>query len=78
MQKRKMFYEDETPDLITVKGGELRLFRKCGRLAISKPQWEDAGGAHHVGKTVSLDLAGNKGNEGMIQMLKEAIHILTN
>ena len=76
MQKRKMFYEDETPELITVKDGELRLFRKCGRLAVSKPQWEDVSGVSHVGKTVSIDLASNKGNEEMIQMLEDVIHIL--
>lgn len=76
MQKRKMFYEDETPELITIKGNELRLFRKCGRLAVSKPQWEDTNGVPHVGKTVSIDLAGNKGNEEMIQMLEDVIHIL--
>lgn len=69
------FYEKEQPEYVAIQGGELRLYRENMRLAVSKPSWSDSDGVH-MGKTVSIDLAANKGNQGMIELLINAIELL--
>ena len=69
------FYEKEEPKTVVVKSGELRLFLMGQRLAVSKPSWSNSEGIH-LGKTVSLDLAANKGNLEMIQLLEQVSAIL--
>ena len=63
------FYETEQPELVSVISGEFRLYRNGQRLAVSKPQFTD-------NKTVSIDLAANKGNQELIGLLQSAIEIL--
>lgn len=69
------FYEKEQPELVTVKGGELRLFRNSQRMGVSKPSWSNSEGVH-MGKTVTLDLAANKGNQEMIGFFEQVIELL--
>lgn len=69
------FFEDEQPELVVVKGSELRLYNKGQRLAVSKPQWSNDSGVH-MGKTVSIDLASNAENQQLIGLLKQTIEIL--
>lgn len=69
------FYEKEQPELVIVKSGEVRLYKTGQRLALSKPSWSNSEGVH-MGKTVSIDLAANKGNQELIQVLQNAIEIL--
>lgn len=69
------FYEKEQPELVIVKSGEVRLYKNGQRLAVSKPSWSNSEGVN-MGKTVSIDLAANKGNQELIQVLQNAIEIL--
>lgn len=69
------FYEKEQPELVTVKSGELRLFRNSQRLAVSKPSWSNNEGVH-MGKTVTIDLGANKGNQEVIELLEHVIEML--
>ena len=70
------FYETEQPELVTVVSGEMRLYHNGQRLAVSKPQFTDKDGQKRIGKTVSIDLAANKGNQELIRLLQNAIDIL--
>lgn len=70
------FYETEQPELVSVISGEFRLYRSGQRLAVSKPQFTDNDGQKRIGKTVSIDLAANKGNQELIRLLQSAIEIL--
>lgn len=69
------FYEKEQPEHVIVQGGELRLYRENMRLSVSKPSWSNSEGVH-MGKTVSIDLATNKGNQEMIELLMNTIELL--
>ena len=69
------FYEKEQPELVTVKSGELRLFYNSQRLAVSKPSWSNNEGVH-MGKTVTIDLGANKGNQEMIELFERVIELL--
>lgn len=69
------FYEKEQPEFVTVKGGELRLYKEGQRLAVSKPSWSNSEGVH-MGKTVTIDLAANKGNQEMIELFERVIELL--
>ena len=69
------FYEKEQPELVTVKGSELRLYKEGQRLAVSKPSWSNSEGVH-MGKTVTVDLAANKGNQELIELLLNAVELL--
>ena len=75
MRDYDKFYEKEQPELVTVKSGELRLFRNSQRLAVSKPSWSNSEGVH-MGKTVTIDLAANKGNQEMIEFFEHVIELL--
>lgn len=70
------FYEEEQPELLIVKGSEFRLYKSNNRLSVSKPQWTDKDGDMHMGKTVSIDLDANKGNQELIELLMNTIEIL--
>ena len=70
------FYETEQPELVIVVSGEMRLYHNGQRLAVSKPQFTDKDGQKRIGKTVSIDLAANKGNQELIRLLQNAIDIL--
>lgn len=70
------FYEKEQPKTVIVKSGELRLYTEGQRLAVSKPQWIDKNGDYQMGKTVSIDLAANKGNQEMIELFERVIELL--
>lgn len=69
------FFEKEHPELITIKGNELRLYREGMRLAVSKQPWNNREGVH-IGKTVSIDLAANKGNQDLIDVLLKVVELL--
>ncbi len=69
------FFEKEHPELITIKGNELRLYREGMRLAVSKQPWNNSEGVH-IGKTVSIDLAANKGNQDLIDVLLKVVELL--
>lgn len=69
------FYEKEQPETVIVKSGELRLFRNSQRLGVSKPSWSNSEGVH-MGKTVTVDLAANKGNQEMIELFERVIELL--
>lgn len=69
------FYEKEQPEFVKVQGGELRLYRENMRLLVSRPSWSNDEGMH-MGKTVSVDLAANKGNQELIELLLNAIDLL--
>ncbi|EOS39735.1 hypothetical protein D3Z53_16175 [Lachnospiraceae bacterium] len=69
------FYEKEQPELVKVQGGELRLYRENMRLSVSRPSWSNDEGMH-MGKTVSVDLAANKGNQELIELLLDTIDLL--
>ena len=45
-------------------------------VTITKPQFTDNDGQKRIGKTVSIDLAANKGNQELIGLLQSAIEIL--
>lgn len=45
------------------------------RLAVSKPSWSNGEGVH-MGKTVAVDLAANKGNQELIDLLGKVIELL--
>lgn len=70
------FYEIEQPELVTFTSGEMRLYHKGQRLAVSKPQFTDNDGQKRMGKTVSIDLAANKGNQELLGLLQNVIDIL--
>ena len=65
----------EQPEIVIVKSGELRLFRNSQRLGVSKPSWSNSEGVH-MGKTVTIDLAANKGNQEMIEFFEHVIELL--
>lgn len=69
------FYEKEQPETVIVKSGELRLYKDGQRLAVSKPSWSNSDGVH-MGKTVTVDLAANKGNQEMIELFEHVIELL--
>lgn len=69
------FYEKEQAELVTVKGSELRLYKEGRRLAVSKPSWSNSEGVH-MGKTVTVDLAANKGDQELIELLLNAVELL--
>lgn len=69
------FYEKEQPELVTIKGSELRFYKEGQRLAVSKSSWSNSEGAH-MGKTVTVDLAANKGNQEMIELFERVIELL--
>lgn len=69
------FYEKEQPETVIVKSGELRLYKEGQRLAVSKPSWSNSEGVH-MGKTVTIDLAANKGNQEMIELFECVIELL--
>lgn len=69
------FYEKEQPELVKVQDGELRLYRENMRLSVSRPSWSNDEGMH-MGKTVSVDLAANKGNQELIELLLDTIDLL--
>lgn len=69
------FYEKEQPETVIVKSGELRLYKEGQRLAVSKPSWSNSEGVH-MGKTVTVDLAANKGNQEMIELFERVIELL--
>ena len=69
------FFEKEHPELITIKGNELRLYREGMRLAVSKQPWNNSEGVH-IGKTVSIDLAANKGNQDLIDVPLKVVELL--
>ena len=69
------FYEKEQPEFVKVQGGELRLYRENMRLSVSRPSWSNDEGMH-MGKTVSVDLAANKGNQELIELLLDTIDLL--
>ena len=69
------FYEKEQPEVVTVKTGEFRLYRNSCRLAVSKPSWSNDEGMH-MGKTVTIDLGTNKGDQELIGLLQSVIEIL--
>lgn len=69
------FYEKEQPEFVKVQGGELRLYRENMRLSVPRPSWSNDDGVH-MGKTVSVDLAANKGNQELIELLLNAIGLL--
>jgi hypothetical protein len=73
--KKMKFYEKEQPELVKVQGGELRLYRENMRLSVSRPSWSNDEGMH-MGKTVSVDLAANKGNQELIELLLDTIDLL--
>lgn len=45
------------------------------RLSVSKPSWSNSEGVH-MGKTVAVDLAANKGNQDLIDVLLNAVELL--
>lgn len=63
------FFEKEHPELITIKGNELRLYREGMRLAVSKQPWNNSEGVH-------IDLAANKGNQDLIDVLLKVVELL--
>lgn len=67
------FYEKETPVYVKIKGGEIRFYREAHRIAFSKNMWIDANGCEQVGKTVTYNLAFNRGNEEFIAVLEEVL-----
>lgn len=69
------FYEKEQPELVTIQGNELRLYRENMRLSVSKPSWSNSEGVH-MGKTVAVDLAANKGNQELIDVLLNVVELL--
>lgn len=69
------FYEKEQPELVTIQGNELRLYRENMRLSVSKPSWSNSEGVH-MGKTVSVDLTANKGNQELIDLLEKVVGLL--
>ncbi|MEY8495989.1 hypothetical protein AALC16_23735 [Lachnospiraceae bacterium 29-91] len=69
------FYEKEQPELVKVQDGELRLYRENMRLSVSRPSWSNDEGMY-MGKTVSVDLAANKGNQELIELLLDTIDLL--
>lgn len=69
------FYEKEQSETVIVKGSELRLYKEGQRLAVSKPSWSNSEGVH-MGKTVTVDLAANKGNQDMIELFERVIELL--
>lgn len=69
------FYEKEQPEMVIIKGGELRLYKEGQRLGVSKPSWSNSEGVH-MGKTVTIDLAANKGNHDMIELFERVIELL--
>lgn len=70
------FYEAEQPELVVIKGNEFRLYRTGQRLAVSKPSWSNSEGEMQLGKTVSIDLAANKGNQELIELFSSAVEML--
>lgn len=69
------FYEKEQPETVIIKGGELRLYKEEQRLGVSKPSWSNSEGVH-MGKTVTIDLATNKGNQELIELLERVTELL--
>ena len=69
------FYEEEQPETVIIKGGELRLYKEGQRLGVSKPSWSNSEGVH-MGKTVTIDLGANKGNQDMIEFFERVIKLL--
>jgi len=69
------FYEKEQPETVIIKGSELRLYKEGQRLGVSKPSWSNSEGVH-MGKTVTIDLAANKGNQELIVLLERVTELL--
>lgn len=70
------YFENETPVLLKIKGGEVRFYKEGQRLAFSKKPWFDAEGIERIGKTVTINLRSNRGNKELIDILEAAIEDL--
>lgn len=75
-KEQEKFYDKETPELLVVQGSEFRIYTEGQRLAVSKPQWIDKNGKYQMGKTVSIDLAANKGNQELIELFERVTELL--
>lgn len=75
-KEQDKFYDKEIPELLVVQGSEFRLYTEGHRLAVSKPQWLDKDGNYKMGKTVSIDLAANKGNQELIELFERVTELL--
>lgn len=75
-KEQEKFYDKETPELLVVQGSEFRLYTEGQRLAVSKPQWIDKNGKYQMGKTVSIDLVANKGNQELIELFERVTELL--
>ena len=63
------YYEKETPVTVITEHGEFRYYKEAKKLQVSKSKWKDMNDEIHMGKTVTLDVNGFKGNEDLKALL---------
>ena len=51
------YWENETPKEVMTDKNVLRYYEQSGKLAVSRPDWEDESGNMKQGKTVTLDIS---------------------
>lgn len=71
--KMAKYYEMETPVTVITEKGEFRYYKEAKRLQVSKPKWKDMNDEVRMGKTVTLDLNGFKGNEDLKALLNQVL-----
>ena len=54
------YWENETPQEVKTDRNTLRYYQKAGKLAVSRPDWEEDNGKMKPGKTVTLDVSALK------------------
>lgn len=70
------FYDNETPDYIRTFDGEVRFYKNAKRISFSKNPTTDNEGTRHMGKTVTVNLGLNQGDQRLIGILEKAVAIL--
>jgi len=58
----KKYYEKETPVAVITEHGEFRYYKEAKILQVSRPKWKTMDDEIRMGKTVSLNITGLKGN----------------
>jgi hypothetical protein len=67
----KRYWDDEEPTVAVTSKNVLRYFPGADELQVSRPDWENEDGETKPGKTVTVDLAALRANEGALRFFRE-------
>jgi len=67
------YYETEKPITVITEHGEFRYYKEAKKIQVSKPKWKDMNDEVRMGKTVTLDVNGFKGNAELKALLNQVL-----